>query len=515
MGLLGKTKEMVEALLLPHETKSTTIGSADVVLSSIDMPSDLKCLLICDSTTGDADVLKCRTLVRWLMRPTGHSLKALATPDKHVLLVICKPADEETIVDFLENGGASLHVFSGWSDLLSSSILLSIRSLLHRMDETNSSFRTSLSAEVERLDSIGVFSTSALGEMKDTVFLASWVANRLLHKFGEIQNLNTLTFGEENPSSVSPLADGWVDDLFGEEAEFHGIDMLQLSSVCNDLVVQDLDGRLLDGTGNLLGLNLDNSMSKRSNINLGLFTSATKRNYNTKLISKNHSVISTTQSNYLGPEGTVNINFDEFDGARIQVVGDSFGMVIEMYSQTFNISLSGKDSIRGDYNFPQNEYIYIDDFNNVVSTPSLEEPYYSKPFLGGAIIAVARRNPPSPLPPPTWREFILILEYQGEPNDSFDVYFRQYNIQPWEAGGDLRKWPYIAKTSERVNFNKWKPDSANTAVYSIRLLNHTLWDIDPSDYLVTQSELYQSMTASYGAFRSFGYKIFSKLLYVK
>lgn len=511
--VLGKTKEMVEALLLPHETRGTTIGSADVVLASIDMPSDLKCLLICDSATSDADVLKCRALVRWLMRPTGHSLKVLATPDKHVLLVICKPADEDTILDFLENGASSLHVFSGWSDLLSSSILLSIRALLHRMDETDPNFRTSLSAEVERLDSIGVFSTSALGEMKDTVFLASWVANRLLHKFGEIQNLNTLTFGEENPSSVSALADGWVDDLFGEEAEFHGIDMLQLSSVCNDLVVQDLDGRLLDGTGNLLGLSLNNSMSKRFNINLGHFTSATKSNSNTKLISTNHSV-STTQSNMLGPAGTVNINFDKFDGARIKVEGESFGMVVEMYSQTFNISQSGKDSRRGSYNHPQSEYIYIDDFDNVISTPSLEEPYY---FSGSSHIrTVMRRNSPSPLPPPTWREFILILEYQGEPNANFDVYFRQYNIQPWWAGGDTTKWPYIPQISERVNFLKWKQDLANTAVYSIRLLNHTLWDIDRSDYFGhTQSELYQSMTASYGAFRSFRSKIFSKLLYKK
>lgn len=508
MAVSGKTKEMVEALLLPHETRGTTIGSADVVLASIDMSSNLKCLLICDSAVSDAEVLKCRALVRWLMRPTGHSLKQLATPDKHVLLVSCKPADEDTILDFLENGGSSLHVFSGWADLLSSSILLCSRALLHRIDETNPNFRTSLSAEVERLENIGVFSTSALGEMKDTVFLASWVARRLLHNFGEMPNLNTLVFGEEEPSSVSALVEEWVDDLFGEDLEFHGIDMLQLSSVCNDLVVHDLDGRILDGVGNslVLNLNMNNSGGKSSEINLGSFASAAKSNANTKLIYTENNVIPPPGSVYLGPGETVSLNLDKFDGARIKVADEANAIVIEMYSKTFDISPSGKDSVRGAYNAARSEWVYVDDSNNIISTPSLEEPFYSSDLFQP--LRVFRRSSPSPLPPPTWREFILILEYQGQVSDGFEVLFKQFDIQPTWGGSS--KWPYTVQLSEKVNFANWQPESFNTAVYSIRLLNHTLWELDGSD--VAQSE---NMTASYGKFQSFRYKIFSKLLYTK
>jgi hypothetical protein len=522
MAVSGKTKEIVEALLLPHETRGATIGSADVVLASINMTSNFKCLLIYDSTISDAEALKCRTLVRWLMRPTGHSLKQLATPDKHIFLVNCKPADEDTILNFLENGGSSLHVFSGWSDIISSSILLCVRAILHRIDETNSNFRTSLSAEVERLDNIGVFSTSATGEMKDTILLASWVARRLLRKFGEIENLDTLIFDGDNPSSVSPLVDEWVDNLFGEDSEFHGIDMLQLSAVCNDLIIHDINGRVFDGGGNSLALNLNmnNSGGKASEINLGSFTSAVKSNANTKLIYTSHGVIPPPNSQSLVREAIVSLNLDRFDGARIKVADEACCIGIEIYSKTFNTSQSGKDSVRGSYNPIRNEWVYTDDSNNIISTPSLEEPFYSvgnanfdptDPINTILHIPVFRRNSPSPIPPPTWREFILILEYQGQVSNNFFVSFKQFDIQPpWSPSP---KWPCIGALSENINFLDWQPKNSTTAVYSIRLLNHTLWDLDAEARL--DPAQYASMTASYGAFKSFSRKIFSKLLYTK
>ena len=500
----GKVAEIFGATILPHEGRQIYIGNSSLYVLRFSTYNLIDVAVLVPATTELSSSFMCRCVAKWLMRDTENVLKWDAALIEPTILLAAPESELDAIEADLTSRGASLHLIDMGSDLLGSIIASAIRALLMRLDESDPSFRTTLSGETERLADLGVFNSTAGGDMRDVLLLASWVGHRFSGRLGVLSSLELLNFGSSLPSAVSPLVDGWVDQLFGAASTTQALDTVPLSRAYGDLLSIDSSGGVNDGMGDFTLLSIGGNTDARC----GIMSSPLEVGNRPRMLVSSSTPVPSFDANGVRVPLTevISINLDDADGAVVQVAAGADLLIIEIDGTSLNQSRSGVDPIVGFYNEELSEWQYTDDGGGAVYTPILEAPYYC-PDLNNAsatILRVLKSTSAQPAPQPAIREIKIVLLFNGPVDGSFQVKIRQRSFGTELGFGSDAKWPTgfaaneYGETVERVNFSEWQPSSTSSfAIYRIETYNHTLWDVDGTD---AANEL--ALTANYGAARS-------------
>jgi hypothetical protein len=504
MRLYGKVEDIFTATILPHEGRQIDIGGSSLYVLRFSGCQNSSVALLVSSSIDQRDAFTARCVARWLCRARDSALKILACPQDNTVLVSASQTELDSIEGELMDRGAEIHSIDYGSDFYGSVITVTVRALISQLDINQPEFRTSLSAETERLADLGVFNSTAGGDIRDTLLLSSWVASRLRGRLGNLSSLELLSFGDSSPSAVSPLVENWIDDLFGSDREFYGLDIVPISRSFGDLLTRSEDASIVDGHGMSSQIKLGFELAARCGTLSHSVEVSTRHRMLTYLDDRNSGSSSTGSSGL--KNALVIVNVDVSDGAVVQVAEGAELLIIELHGKSLNQYKSGDDPVVGFYNQLGREWEYLDELGNVVSSPVLEAPYYS-PDIGNTstiVMRVKRSVQATPIPAPAIRDIKLVLLFSGPVADNFDVKIRQFNVLGDMAYMSDIKWPANrsstanAEPIDRVNFVAWQPFSGSScAIYRIETLNHTLWDADSTDM-----GNYNTLTANFGEFRS-------------
>lgn len=504
MPYTGKVAEIFSANILPHEGRQIYLGDYSMSVLKFSTYNLVDVAVLVPSDTAVESSFMCRSICRWLLRDTEAALKYNASMTEGTIILAAPDDKLDAIAAELDSGGASAHLIDIGSDVTSAVIIATIRAILMKLDEYDPSFRTNLSGETERLADLGIFNSSAGGDIRDVLLLASWLSNRMTRVVGNPDALNLLSFGAETPASVSALVDGWVDELFGSTESCSGLNVMPISRSFGDLLQIKFGGTLQDGFGQTTPLSAGGDIHAGSGSCSQPLEVGTRPKF---MVSPSQSVPT------IGPDGArvplteiVSIDVDAADGAIINLSDGADLIILELTGKSLTRSRSGEDAIVGFYNEEVSEWQYIDQDGVNQSVPILSQPYYC-PDLNNAsapILRVFLSVAASSAPEPAVREIKLVINFLGPVADGFDITIRQQSFAGDLGQSSDMKWPTGSVVNEygapveRINFTDWQPSpSSSYAIYRIETFNHTLWDVDPSD---AANET--ALTTSYGQARS-------------
>lgn len=520
--LSGKTLEIFNSGILPHEGANLSIGGVDCAILLPESSINKKIALCLPVSVDDEFAFRARAISHWLSRNTGSDLKNQARTGEYSILVVMPSESIAAVEASLIGRGASVRSLELSSDLMADAITVCIGMLVSALDETNPSFRTSLSGETERLAGLGIFNTAATGEVRDILLLASWCRYRLGGRLGLLPDLDLLNFSGAIPSAASPLVDGWVDDLFGGEESFRGLDVLPASDVCKDLLTHE-DGQIKSGNGMKTSINIGGFTLAKS----GLMSDPTcdvqlPRRMRGESIARPQFDTSGTVVVYTD---VARVDLDNYDGIVVRVAANAPAITIEVFGSALDQSRSGEDAFVGFFNPLTNEWEYTLGDGTTASSPALEEPYYSPDNPTVANRRVFRREQASPCPIPAIRSIYVILIFEGSVDPGFNMTIKQsilaVNIPNSLQNSTGLKWPMLygplggdnlstGYAINKVNFDSWIPDPSKTiSCFRIETFNSTLWQVGREDEANETA-----LTSSFGSYRSinrafFAYREFS------
>lgn len=479
--------QLFSSSILPHEGILFSINDVEYLAVRLKLVNLVPIVIIAPSLAQEDVLHSMRSISKWLLRPIENSLKQNSTVTKRTIILLDSSSNIDASESELNDVSVNLISIESSTDWYSHIIISTVDMMLKKLDEVDPSFRSLLSSETERLASEGRFSSTSNGDIRDSLLLSSWLRYRFNGRIGSLSALDLISWDSLDPSVISSDVDGWVDQLFGLKKEFNSINILPVSKIYGDIIKIN-SGNFEDGLGNFTKLAIGGYGYSAA----GDMTSVLEINSNLKYFKNN-----TAYQPVIRPSGeraplteVAYVNLDTSSAVLVKVADGADLIIVEIDSASFYKSRSGEDPIVGFYNQITYEWTYLDDDNNVVRSPVLETPYYS-PDLNNASALYLRAFKDvlaEPIPQAAIRTFWLILDFES-PVDSavLEVLIRQKAFMSEDTDIYSTKWPVGSAILEygfaplKLNFASWHPTDAQRAVFKIDVLNHRLWDIDPTD----------------------------------